>query len=205
MTINRIAATLGLAVFVIGVQTPMRAEATTYTLPLLGTQTFSIVGDLSGTVTIEFNVPGFSFLTGVPQPNPGTCPSNADCVFALQVHVLITNALPAFDLAVNGVEFTSNGATCVFPGCRNLYFPGTFSVDDANRQLTKTTSDLFFINTYPVTIVPPSLIIFDLPDGLAVDFGTPLPATLPLFATGLGALGLLGWRRKRHAMSSTYS
>jgi hypothetical protein len=26
---------------------------------------------------------------------------------------------------------------------------------------------------------------------------TPLPATLPLFATGLGALGLLGWHRKR--------
>jgi hypothetical protein len=37
------------------------------------------------------------------------------------------------------------------------------------------------------------------------DFGsflvatTPLPAALPLFATGLGALGLLGWRRKRKA------
>jgi len=28
---------------------------------------------------------------------------------------------------------------------------------------------------------------------------TPLPATLPLFASGLGALGLLGWRRKRKA------
>jgi hypothetical protein len=27
----------------------------------------------------------------------------------------------------------------------------------------------------------------------------PLPAALPLFATGLGALGLLGWRRKRNA------
>jgi len=26
---------------------------------------------------------------------------------------------------------------------------------------------------------------------------TPLPATLPLFATGLGGLGLFGWRRKR--------
>ena len=26
---------------------------------------------------------------------------------------------------------------------------------------------------------------------------TPLPAALPLFATGLGALGLLGWHRKR--------
>jgi hypothetical protein len=42
----------------------------------------------------------------------------------------------------------------------------------------------------------------------ATDFGkldyvaqssTPLPATLPLFATGLGALGLLDWRRKRKA------
>jgi hypothetical protein len=29
---------------------------------------------------------------------------------------------------------------------------------------------------------------------------TPLPAALPLFATGLGALGLLGWRRKRKAV-----
>ena len=31
---------------------------------------------------------------------------------------------------------------------------------------------------------------------------TPLPATLPLFATGLGALGLLGWRRKRKAQAA---
>jgi hypothetical protein len=31
---------------------------------------------------------------------------------------------------------------------------------------------------------------------------TPLPAALPLFATGLGALGLLGWRRKRKAQAT---
>ena len=29
--------------------------------------------------------------------------------------------------------------------------------------------------------------------------GTPLPAALPLFATGIGGLALLGWRRKRKA------
>jgi hypothetical protein len=29
---------------------------------------------------------------------------------------------------------------------------------------------------------------------------TPLPAALPLFATGLGAMGLFGWRRKRKAL-----
>jgi hypothetical protein len=31
---------------------------------------------------------------------------------------------------------------------------------------------------------------------------TPLPATLPLFAAGLGALGLLGWRKKRKAQAA---
>lgn len=31
---------------------------------------------------------------------------------------------------------------------------------------------------------------------------TPLPAALPLFATGLGALGLMRWRRKRSTQSS---
>jgi len=30
---------------------------------------------------------------------------------------------------------------------------------------------------------------------------TPLPSALPLFATGIGALGLLGWRRKRKAQA----
>jgi hypothetical protein len=30
---------------------------------------------------------------------------------------------------------------------------------------------------------------------------TPLPAAFPLFATGLGAFGLLGWRRKRKAVA----
>jgi hypothetical protein len=33
--------------------------------------------------------------------------------------------------------------------------------------------------------------------GPACSAATPLPAALSLFATGLGALGLLGWRRKR--------
>jgi len=38
--------------------------------------------------------------------------------------------------------------------------------------------------------------------GVPVSFevnAVPLPAALPLFATGLGALGLLGWRRKKKA------
>jgi len=39
----------------------------------------------------------------------------------------------------------------------------------------------------------------DPSDGTSVS-ATPLPAALPLFATGLGAIGLLGWCRKRKAL-----
>jgi hypothetical protein len=38
-------------------------------------------------------------------------------------------------------------------------------------------------------------------DGAFTLAATPLPAALPLFASGLGALGFLGWRRKRTARS----
>ncbi len=49
---------------------------------------------------------------------------------------------------------------------------------------------------------------FTVPDGYSIGFSegitsapssVPLPAALPLFASGLGALGLLGWRRKKKA------
>jgi hypothetical protein len=49
---------------------------------------------------------------------------------------------------------------------------------------------------------------FTVPDGYSIEtsFGignsvaaTPVPAALPLFATGLGALGFAGWRRKKGA------
>jgi hypothetical protein len=41
-------------------------------------------------------------------------------------------------------------------------------------------------------------------DNVSVTFvsGTPLPAALPLFVTGLGVMGLFGWRRKRNAAAT---
>ena len=69
---------------------------------------------------------------------------------------------------------------------------GTYTVSDTETGLLlyaqligPTTAESFYLDDVVIdqTSSPPSI--------------TPLPAALPLFATGLGALGLLGWRRKR--------
>lgn len=69
---------------------------------------------------------------------------------------------------------------CDFPGCVNFnndaIHPGTLLPDVA----TGSTQFPLFADIAFVEVVV-----------------TPLPAALPLFATGLGALGVVGWRRKR--------
>ena len=44
-------------------------------------------------------------------------------------------------------------------------------------------------------------VSFDVSASSATFEAVPLPGSLPLFASGLGALGLLGWRRKRKAQA----
>jgi hypothetical protein len=75
--------------------------------------------------------------------------------------------------------FLENLTGCVdFDGVDcSASFPSAY---DASNQMADIS-----ISTSPITI--------------ATSTATPLPAALPLFATGLGALGLFGWRRKRKA------
>jgi hypothetical protein len=70
-------------------------------------------------------------------------------------------------------------------------FQGTFPLTtgtpevDLNKDFTTARGDLIF------TALDLSF------EAVNISSTTPLPAALPLFATGLGALGLFGWRRKR--------
>src|SRR5215831_5405955 len=81
--------------------------------------------------------------------------------------------------------------------------PLTLSISDASRFLLIDTSarDDSPIGLELTIFLPEGLdlVVIDdpLPEGVAA--ATPLPAAFPLFATGVGALGLFGWRRKRKA------
>ena len=83
--------------------------------------------------------------------------------------------------------------------------PVSFSVSDTSRFLTieTTVRDDSPISLELIATLPGGLqvLVIDdpLPEGVAA--ATPLPAALPLFATGFGALGLLGWRRKRKTLA----
>ena len=63
-------------------------------------------------------------------------------------------------------------------------------------DLGTTLSDLN-ASFFGGSVLPFAQDHLDAPEVSAV----PLPATLPLFATGLGLLGLLGWRRRRKAQA----
>ena len=92
-------------------------------------------------------------------------------------------------------------------------YPVTISVTDTSRyfQFVDYFSTVGLVTS--VGILPFDLkLTVDASDGLGINFisgaaplfisgATPLPAALPLFASGLGALGLLGWRRRRNSTS----
>jgi hypothetical protein len=95
-----------------------------------------------------------------------------------------TSSVGAFNFGpVSGLN-SVDGATTTF-------YSSAFGV---NLVLTNCTSCEFSSSTWD----PPS------PDGLTVTYtytpaisATPLPAALPLFATGLAGLGFTAWRRRR--------
>jgi hypothetical protein len=108
--------------------------------------------------------------------------------------MILAGGVTASDILFNftgtGTVLQTSGGNCSGKTC--LY--GTFLATDgggfqfSNLNLTgeliNTDGNIQLVSGSEVT-APPVV--------------TPLPAAFPLFATGIGGLGLLGWRRKRKA------
>ena len=164
------------------------------------TPTLTFASQLTGTATIT-GTAGLNVITMPSFQNVTLTlsgPSNAFFVFnisgelqtnlamTLSGGVLAANVLWNLTGTTGQVLNTSGGNSLV----------GTFLATNGGQfQFSELQLDGEFINTGGnVQLVSGSQI--ETADGFTVP-STPLPATLPLFAGGLGAMGLLGWRRKR--------
>jgi hypothetical protein len=79
---------------------------------------------------------------------------------------------------------------------------GGLTYSNANSSIAGNVSNNPFLDQIATfTIADSNVTAGTTITSATFSFGleTPLPTALPLFATGIGAIGLLGWRRKRKA------
>ena len=82
------------------------------------------------------------------------------------------------------------GDDCNIGGCS-----ATAGADNAFVDFHVTASGGLTFNLAAISSTSSTSSLFETSTGTVSQ--TPLPAALPLFASGLGAMGLFGWRRKR--------
>jgi hypothetical protein len=168
-----------------------------------GTQAASLVGD---SISAEFDSPslGTSLCTSCFTPNTFTVGSGIETTLAISASQV------TFDFSANQlvVNFTVSGLALrndAFAGpvftvlSGNPFDPVTSvtgmlasDVTETGGKLALNWTALNYPNGFPVN----AQIVVDFQNVVGT---TPLPAALPLFAGGLGAMGLIGWRRKRKA------
>jgi hypothetical protein len=170
-----------------GVGVPTSASAVTLSYGYSGTGSVSFQSDatlnIGGTCSSPCVISALLFLSGT---GPAASPTSGWAATAFAT--ISDNLADHLNLGVNagnvGTNHNLNGG---------VFFPAILP-----RTLDVSTSSLASFLGGPGHV--DYSITISLPEGAYV---TPLPAALPLFVTGLAALGLLGWRRKRKAPAAT--
>ena len=99
----------------------------------------------------------------------------------------------------NIVAGSDDGSTLIINGTQVYSSPSAQGFGLLNHPWTGGDGTFSFELVYGKSgFGPPAQLVIELPE---TPVATPLPAALPLFATGLGTIGLFGWRRKRKAQA----
>jgi hypothetical protein len=147
----------------------------------IGTATFTLAGNGSGIIGSGTFLDSIRVVVNQNTlfGNPGQITGHAGAGFSdftIGTEILWTQGDSPFSNYALVTNISVTGAAVL--GLINLQIP-SFSTTAGSLFITASTSTF-----------------------TAVLSEVPLPGALPLFATGLGALGLLGWRRKRKAQAA---
>ena len=94
------------------------------------------------------------------------------------------------------IQGPGTSSCCGTPIPGKVYVPEGYGLFSLSGPLSGTVT--FAGATFSSLGITPGDYVYSLPnDTITLSFVTPLPAALPLFLSGLGALGLIGWCRKR--------
>lgn len=190
---------LALSAFaILSVATNGPAQATTYDLPLDGTISINDNGSAGQTAIEILAVESFSlpvFNQQSPQTTVGVYQWLAN------FSVLDQNGTPVSEPSLSpfGTALTGYGQNCSTPPyCPRPSGPSSETILSGTLFISgDATLDISTI-VFGENIVSDNLeLLLTLPDGFTIPSATPLPAALPLFATGLGLVALLSWRKRR--------
>ena len=147
-----------------------------------------IVTGITGTVSEGSPATTFNIIGLLPA-------NNNNGYFGWDNVITTTGGSGPFGFTSGGIVFTAAGPDYYAANPDNPVSPAEFNIFTDNGVSTLLTLASNNVNA-PFN---GSLSIGLIGEGSAGE--TPLPAALPLFASGLGALGLYGWRRKKKAQA----
>jgi hypothetical protein len=114
---------------------------------------------------------------------------------------LANGGLVSLNIFIDGQHLTANGSAEIDYNYNSLSL-SSFQIDNITYSGTAGNAEITSLSTVSYSFTDTQNGANDTNGSLTFQVApTPLPAALPLFAAGLGALGLLGWRRKRTARS----
>ena len=197
------------AAIVAGVLGVSQAHAATVVYNIISPPNLFVSGTLSGTITTDGNtgvlsvsdIISWDIVQSADTVHFGSTLDPSNSMVSLTGTALTANATGLFF----NFGATDNSLLEFFtpPGTgNNLQFCDA-TTPCLNQNSAQTFSDIVYVFVAPGEgATSGSSPQVDTTEIAAATVGaTPLPAALPLFATGIGGLGLLGWRRKRKAQA----